>query len=68
MAYKAKPRWTWAQKRFLAENYDALKDHEIARSLGKTVKSVRRMRDRLELTKLPGRGVCEPRPRNEEDD
>lgn len=61
MAYKRKPRWTYAQKRFLVENYGYLKDEDIAFSLGKTLKSIRKMRENLGLAKMPGRGICQVR-------
>lgn len=55
--YNPKPRWTARQTNFLIENWDRLKDDEIAEVLGKTQKSIRRKRERLELKKGFGRGI-----------
>jgi hypothetical protein len=56
MAYIPKPRWTQRQVNFLIDNAYVLKDEEIATILGKTLKSVRRRRERLEIKKAMGRG------------
>lgn len=56
--YEPRPRWTARQMEFLLANWPTMKDEEIADALGKTLKSVRRRRERLELKKLHGRGVC----------
>ena len=57
MSYRAKPRWTFRQLEFLRENWDKLSDEEIAEALGRTRKSVRRKRFRLDLIKGNGRGI-----------
>jgi hypothetical protein len=53
--YRAKPRWTARQEAYVIENYGKMKDEEIANILGKTVKSIRRKRERLHLKKSGGR-------------
>lgn len=58
--YKEKRRWTARQVNFLVLNWDIMKDEEIAEALGKTVKSVRRKRERMELRKDSGRGIVRP--------
>lgn len=57
--YKTKPRWTFAQVQFLKKNVHNMTDDEIALHLGKTRKSIERKRDKLNIRKLPGRGVTE---------
>lgn len=61
MAYRQKPRWTARQKNFLIENYATMLDEVVADHLGKSVKSVRRMRERMGLKKVCGRGLCAAR-------
>ena len=56
-AYQARPRWTARQLNYLVENWDTMKDEDIANTLGRTLKSVRRKRERLELKKACGRGI-----------
>lgn len=62
MAYIPKPRWTQRQVNFLIDNAYVLKDEEIATILGKTLKSVRRRRERLQIMKACGRGYVKPAP------
>lgn len=57
MTYIPKPRWTFRQKIFLIENFDTMRDVDIAQRLGKTKKAIQRMRARLELNKECGRGI-----------
>lgn len=65
MAYQQKNRWTARQVNYLIENWDTKKDTDIAETLGKTLKSVRRKRERLELKKASGRGVVARMPEKE---
>ncbi len=58
--YKTKPRWTLKQTEYLADNAYILKDEEMASALGKTLKSVRRKRQNLEIKKGFGRGLVIP--------
>lgn len=58
MAYQTKPRWTRAQEDFLLNNYEDLTDEEIAVILQRTLKSIRRKRERMGLPKASGRGIC----------
>jgi len=60
MAYKAKPRWTSKQVIFLRENYKKMTDEQIAEVLGKTLKSVRRKREEMELKKPMGWDIGVP--------
>ena len=57
--YKSKPRWTPTQEHFLVENWDKLTDEQISAALGRSLKSIRRKRQRMELKKKSGRGICE---------
>ena len=57
MSYKPKTRWTFRQLEFLRQHWDELSDEEIAEALGRTRKSVRRKRFRLNLIKGNGRGI-----------
>jgi hypothetical protein len=57
MLYQTKPRWTARQVNFLCENWDKMSDEQISEVLGKTLKSIRRKRERLQLKKASGRGV-----------
>lgn len=57
MTYIPKPRWTFRQKMYLIENFDKMRDVDIADHLGKTKKSIQRMRARMELNKECGRGI-----------
>jgi len=59
MDYKQKPRWTYVQTEYLKTNCDKITDEEIAETLGKTLKSVRRKRQRLGMEKVEGRGHCQ---------
>lgn len=61
MTYKRKPRWTHTQTQFLKDHYDVLKDEQIARMLGKTLKSIRKKRENMGIVKECGRGICKPR-------
>lgn len=65
MAYKSKPRWGARQENFIRENYEKLADEEIATILGRTLKSVRRKRERMLLKKASGRSVCRKYEPNE---
>ena len=60
MEYKTKPRWTARQVNFLIENAYSMKDQQIADVLGKTLKSVRRKRERYGMKKGHGRGLVGP--------
>lgn len=64
MAYQAKPRWTARQINFLIENAYTMKDEDIAEVLGKTLKSIRRRRERLGMAKVSGRGLVARRETN----
>ena len=55
--YVKKERWSSRQVNFLIENWDTMSDEKISEVLGKTLKSVRRKRERLELKKASGRGI-----------
>lgn len=56
--YKKKNRWTYKQEQFIMNNYHEMKDEEMANALGRTLKSVRHKRQRLELEKISaGKGV-----------
>lgn len=56
--YNRKERWTANQVKFLKENFHNMKDEIIAEVLGRTVKSVRHKRQRLDLDKASaGTGV-----------
>lgn len=61
MAYQAKPRWTQRQINFLRDNAFTMKDEDIAEVLGKTLKSIRRRRERLGMAKVSGRGIVAKR-------
>lgn len=56
--YRAKPRWSARQENFIRENYEKIPDEQIATTLGRTLKSVRRKRERMLLKKESGRGIC----------
>jgi len=47
--------WSSTQKIYLREFYKSRKDVQIAKDLGKSLASVRKMRQRLKLTKTCGR-------------
>lgn len=64
MRYQEKRRWTAKQVNFLIENWDTLRDEEIAQTIGKTLKSVRRKRERMLLRKDLGRGIVRPMSEN----
>jgi len=57
-------KWTIADKNFIRENADRLKDGEIAKALtintGRvfSLESVRKMRQKMGIKKHAGRGVC----------
>lgn len=57
MTYIRRARWTARQQNFLNENWDKMSDEKISEILGKTLKSVRRKRERLLLKKASGRGI-----------
>jgi len=59
MTYKEKRRWTIGQEQFLIEHCNHLTDDEIAELLGKTKRAVTTKRQRLEMKKKCGRGICE---------
>lgn len=65
MAYQPKRRWPKSQEIFLKDNYGHMKDEQIADILKRSVKSVRRKRERMELPKESGRSIC--KARKEED-
>ena len=54
--YAEKARWTAKQVNFLVNNWDTMKDQAIADVLGRSLKSVRRKREELELHKQEGKG------------
>lgn len=58
MPYTPKNRWTAVQINYLMANWKTMKDTEIAEHLSRSLKSVRRRRERLELKKLPGKHIC----------
>jgi bacterioferritin-associated ferredoxin len=51
-------QWSTAQKEYLRANCESMKDNDIAKAIGKSIDSVRKMRQSLGLQKEPGRGVC----------
>ena len=58
MGYKRKIRWTAKQEMFILNNYKKMKDCQMAEILGRSLKSVRHKRQRLELEKMSyGKGV-----------
>lgn len=57
MGYQKKVRWTVKQEMFILNNYKSMKDYQMANILGRSLKSVRHKRQRLELEKMSyGRG------------
>jgi hypothetical protein len=54
---KLKTRWTERDKAFLKENAGKMRDEDIAKKLKRTTKSVRCMRERMEIRKAGGRGI-----------
>lgn len=61
MQYRTKPRWTQKQLNFLVDNWHKMKDEDIATALGRTLKSVRKKREYMELKKKNGRGIVAAR-------
>jgi hypothetical protein len=59
--YKPKHRWTARQVQFLKENAYTMSDQKIADILGKTLKAIRRRRERLVMPKQSGRGIVAAR-------
>lgn len=59
--YIPRNKWTSKQVNFLVENWDTMSDEKIADALGRTLKSVRRKRERLQLKKACGRGIVASR-------
>lgn len=57
--YRARPRWTLRQTTYLEQNCYSMKDEDIATALGKSLKSIRRKRENMELKKACGRGMVE---------
>lgn len=57
MAYIRRAKWTAKQVNFLNENWDTMSDERMSEVLGKTLKSVRRKRERMLLKKAHGRGI-----------
>jgi hypothetical protein len=55
--YVPRNKWTSKQVNFLIENWDTMSDEKIADALGRTLKSVRRKRERMQLKKASGRGI-----------
>lgn len=53
--YKAKARWSKAQELFMRDNWERLTDIQIAQVIGRTLKSIRRKRERMLLKKAMGR-------------
>ncbi len=53
--YKMKLRWSSKQTAFMTEHYEKLTDEQISELLGRTLKSVRRKRERMLLKKKMGR-------------
>ena len=58
MKYIPKPRWTHSQKEFVKNNYEKYTDEQLSVLIGRTLKSIRRMRERLGKKKASGRGIC----------
>lgn len=58
--YLEKPRWTANQENFIRENWDKMKDYEIAEVIGRSLKSIRRKRERMLLPKPEGRPKSKP--------
>lgn len=70
MFMKKRKYWSNYEINFLLENIESLTDSEIAKILKKTLKAVRRKREKLQLIKQNGRGVCllrEEQPNNDQD-
>lgn len=57
-------KWTEYEKEFIRQNANSLKDRELAEKLTAmssrniTLDAVRKVRQKLGITKLPGRGIC----------
>lgn len=58
MSYRERPRWTISQEQFLVTYCGELTDDEIAEAIGKTKRAVTTKRQRLEMKKESGRGIC----------
>ena len=48
-------KWSEKEKNFVRDNYQNMKDQEVADCLGKSLQSVRKMRQRLGAKKKQGR-------------
>ena len=59
--YKEKARWTATQERFVKDNYEKMTDEQISNAIGRSLKSVRRKRERMLLAKAMGRSYCKAR-------
>lgn len=49
-----KDRWTAKQKEFMLLNYKNMKDKDLASLLGRSIKSIRNKRQRLDCEKVSG--------------
>lgn len=58
MTYQRKTRWTPSQENIIRDNYHHMTDEQLAAILGRTLKAVRRKRERMGLPKCQGRGIC----------
>jgi len=56
--------WTEAEREFIRQNADTMKDRELAERLTElvgrsvTCQAVRKQRQKLSIRKIPGRGRC----------
>lgn len=57
-------KWTKGEKVYIRENADAMKDRELAEKLTEmsgrsvTLDAVRKVRQKMGISKKPGRGIC----------
>lgn len=58
MSYQERNRWTEKQKMFLEDNFERYTDEQLAEMIGRSLKSIRRKRQRLTLKKASGRSIC----------
>jgi hypothetical protein len=64
--------WSEAEKQFIVQNASTMKDDEIAARLTQitgrkvSLQAVRKQRQKMGITKKPGRGVCAVKVRQEE--
>lgn len=63
--------WSEAERQFIRDNAGKLKDKQLAAKLTQTtgrlisIQSVRKQRQKMGITKKPGRGKCEVKGANE---